>query len=119
MSQTMTLSEPLLGLAGRKKGVYAPRVGHRSPSRAARIACNGFGDLLLAASMVLLAPLAVVLLAGAFVLACWRMQWLETDDQKDRVAALPEPARVPVPVIETTPTRFLLESRVQSAHLWN
>jgi len=119
MSQTMTLSEPLLGLVRRNSDGRRRHVDRRSPSRCARVACNGFGDLILAFGMVLLAPFAVLLLAGAFVLACWRMQWLDSDDRKVSATAQPEPVRSQIPAIETSKPRFLPEPQDQSAHLWN
>ena len=119
MSQTMTLSEPLLGLARRNSSRRGRQVDRRSPSRCARVACNGFGDLLLAFGMVLLAPVAVLLLAGAFVLACWRMQWLDGSDPADRAIAKSNPVTASVPTIETAKPRFLPVPQVQSAHLWN
>ena len=72
--------------------------------------------MLLAFGMVLLAPVAVLLLAGAFVMACWRMQWLDGDDRKARDAT---ESHTSAPTIETSKARFLTEPQVQSAHLWN
>jgi hypothetical protein len=69
--------------------------------------------------MVLLAPLAVVLLAGAFALACWRMQWLDGEVRKDGAAPVLESERGCAPAVESAKLRFLLEPQAQSAHLWN
>ena len=111
MSQTMTLSEPLFGLVRYDVGVYRP-ARRREPSRYARVARNGFWDIGLAVAMVLLAPLAVVVLGGAFAMACWRMQWLDGEVRS-------EPVRPPSPAIETAEDRFLPMDEVQSIHLWN
>jgi hypothetical protein len=119
MSQTMTLSEQPPSLVGHDAGAHARQIDRRSPSRCARVACNGFGDLFLAVGMVLLAPLVALLLAGAFALACWRMQWLDADEPKGSPAPTPDAARRSVPTVEGSEPRFRLNVHVQSSHLWN
>jgi hypothetical protein len=80
---------------------------------------NSIWEVAVAALMIVLAPLAIISLATAFLVACFKMQWNDagsaSQDQARAAAPVPSRAeRLPFDLVTARSNRSRL-----APHLWN
>jgi hypothetical protein len=111
MSQTATLSDFTRTSFECETEFCAFGGDLKSPSPLAA-ASSGLWELALTACMLVLAPLILVALAAAFVIACLRMHASDLCTEQEMVSGHQPPAPVCVP-------RGRLLACATSQHLWN